>query len=47
MLRLSMASIYYFKNFLGGMNNAKPIDLTGPRYKAFFVLEAQLNLLKG
>ena len=29
------------------MNNAKPIDLTGPRYKEFFVLEAQLNLLKG
>ena len=29
------------------MNNAKPIDLIGPRYKEFFVFEAQLNLLKG
>lgn len=29
------------------MDNAKPTDPTGPRYKEFFVLEAQLNLLKG
>lgn len=27
--------------------DAKPVDLAGPRYKEFFVLEAQLNLLKG
>ena len=29
------------------VNTAKPVDPTGPRYKEFFVLEAQLNLLKG
>ncbi len=28
-------------------DHAKPVDPIGPRYKEFFVLEAQLNLLKG
>lgn len=29
------------------VDGAKPVDHAGPRYEEFFVLEAQLNLLKG